>query len=440
MFESLLTTKNFCWCGDSFHPSPAAHRSAAAIRGRFACMSGSGSDMTLMRDRLGLNKLFLAAHESGTVLVANYLIDLVKRGVPFESIYSVPPGQRLELGPTLEVIHVSPDADAEDETDPGDAGLNELARDIREHLECWFGRLAAQFGARKICVCLSGGVDSGVIAALARQYFSDVTAYTYSFVEPGISPSEDAVYAERLAAALRMPFRLVPASSDDLLGALDNALCYGQDWRDFNVHCAMVNDLVARAIRQDTGRDGPNDGPLVLTGDLANELLADYATEQIDGHEYYRVPAVNPVALRHALIRGLDAGDREVGIFGHYGLDVIQPYGLVCDRYMRVPGAFIGEARFKQTLARAMAGDLLPACIFDRPKVRAQIGSSAQPTGILPVLLRHGCDAAWLRRAFCRVFNIEDQAFLRRFIRGGRYRSVNRSVGSRVLINGYIEA
>lgn len=440
MFESLLTIKNFCWYGDAFEPAPEADGVPAALQGRFACVSGRGGAVTLARDRLGLNKLFLAVHESGMVLVANYLIDLVNRGVPFESIYSVPAGHRLDLDPAREILCMSQYGQADDGTDPHDTGLYDVARDIREHLDCWFGRLAAQFGARKVSVCLSGGVDSGVIAALARQYFSDVTAYTYSFVEPGISPSEDAIYAERLATALRIPFRLVPASSEDLLIALDNALCYGQDWRDFNVHCAIVNDLVARAIRQDVEKDALNEMPLVFTGDLANELLADYATEQFDGREYYRLPDVNPVALRRALIRGLDAGDREVGIFAHHGLDVIQPYGLVVNRYLRVPGAFIGETRFKQTLAKAMAGNLLPAYVFDRGKVRAQIGSSAQPTGILPVLLNHGCDAAWLRSAFCRVFGIEDEAFLTRFVRAGRYRSMNRSAGSRSLINGYIAA
>jgi asparagine synthetase B (glutamine-hydrolysing) len=439
MFQSLLTINNICWYGESFHPAPEADCTPAALHGRFACVSSRGGGVTLSRDRLGLNKLFLAVHESGTVLAANYLIDLVNRGVPFESIYSVPAGHRLDLDPAGEISCLTRYPEPADETDPHDPGLYDVARDIREHLERWFGRLAAQFGARKICVCLSGGVDSGVIAALALQYFSDVTAYTYSFFEPGVSLSDDAVYAEQLASALRIPFRLVPASSEDLLVSLDNALCYGQDWRDFNVHCAIVNDIVARAIREDNGTDESSDAPLVFTGDLANELLADYAPEQFDGREYYRLPEVNPVALRRALIRGLDAGDREVGIFAHYGLDVIQPYGFVADRYLRVPGVFIGEPRFKQTLAKAMAGDLLPGFVFDRAKVRAQIGSSAQPTGILPVLLRHGRDAASLRRTFCDIFKIQDETFLSRFIRAGRYRSMNRS-GSRSLINGYIAA
>jgi hypothetical protein len=161
---------------------------------------------------------------------------------------------------------------------------------------------------------------------------------------------------------------------------------------------------------------------------------------QYAGHEYYRLPGLGPADLRLTLIRGLDAGDREVGIFNHHGLEVLQPYGIVVDEYLRLPGSFIAGERSKQTLARAIAGDLLPDFLFDRVKVRAQIGSSAQPTGILPLLVARGCHEGWLRDAFCRVFGVGDVAFLNRFIRAGRYRFVNPFTGPRSRINGYIAA
>src|SRR2546422_1077515 len=40
--------------------------------------------------------------------------------------------------------------------------------------------------------------------------------------------------------------------------------------------------------------------------------------------DLYRLPKLPPGALRAALVRGLDAGDREVGIFNHHGIDVLQ--------------------------------------------------------------------------------------------------------------------
>lgn len=399
-------------------------------------MTADGT-VTLTRDRLGLNKLFVALHESNQVVAANYLIDLVRHGVPFQSIHSVPSGHSVRIAPQQNDVDVSRSGEPHDRCHAAPAGVDEIARDMRGELEGWMARLADQFPDRPVCICLSGGLDSGLIAALARPYFSRLTAYTYSFTGPGLSLSEDAIHAERLAQRLRIPFRLVPAAADDLLGAVDAALCYGQDWRDFNVHCAIVNEIVARAIRQDAD-SAREERPLVLTGDLANEFLADYEPVSYGGEEYYKLPRLGPFDLRRVLIRGLDSGDREVGIFNHHGLDVVQPYGLIVGQYHRLPPDFIGGAQSKQALVRKIAGDLLPAFLFDRPKVRAQVGDATARAGILPLLIQRGHGAGWLRRAFCRLLNVDSVAFLDRFIRGGRYRSVRPFPEPRLVIDGYV--
>jgi asparagine synthetase B (glutamine-hydrolysing) len=326
MLESLLRVTNVCWSDGVYQPSmaPAAIRTAgdSVLHGRFACASTlPDGTVTLARDPLGLNKLFVAIHESGRVVAGNYLVDLVRHGVPFEAVYSVPAGHVVRIGPheRIEVARYSAEA-----AEPGAADVDNVADAIRHELEQWLSRLSDQFRDRRVAVCLSGGLDSGVVAALARKYFPALTAYTYSFTAPGAPLSEDAVYAEQLAGFLGIPFRFVPATADDLHAVVDDALCYGQDWRDFNVHCAIVNELVARAIRRDAEASGAP-MPLVLTGDLANEFLADYEPVPYGGREYYTLPRLQPFELRQVLIRGLDSGDREVGIFNRHGLDVVQP-------------------------------------------------------------------------------------------------------------------
>ncbi len=442
MLESLLSIPNCCWSGEAFETEgdavAARARRCMPLTGRFAYASpAEDGSVTLARDRLGLNKLFLAIHESGTVVAANYLIDLVRHGVPFEAIYSVPGGYEVRIAKDGSSLGVSRYGDARNRSGVMTSNPEDVARDIRSELDRWLSRLAAQFGDRKVCLCLSGGLDSGLIAVLARQYFSNLTAYTYTFMAPGTLVSEDAMYAEALARTLGIPFRLVPATADELLDVVGAALCYGQDWRDFNVHCAIVNDVVGRAIREDAEADG-GPAPLVLTGDLANEFLADYEPVSYGGEEYYRLPRMQPFDLRRILIRGLDSGDREVGIFNRHGLDVVQPYGWVVNQYHRLPPDFIGGAKSKQVLAKQIAGDLLPSFLFDRPKVRAQMGDSTAHTGILPLLIQRGQGAEWLRAAFRRLFNIEREEFLDSFIRGGRYRSVRPFPDSRLVINGYL--
>jgi asparagine synthetase B (glutamine-hydrolysing) len=435
MCDSLLTVTSFYWGPDgefrpplALDPAGRTGTAPAQVEGRFALASSDqDGSVVLVRDRLGLNKLFVAVDDTGTIRTASYAIDLVRHGIPFECIHSVPPGYVVRAWPACGAIQLHRYRDVNETSGSPAIALDDVARAIRTRLDSWFGRLAAQFAARRIRICLSGGLDSGIVAAFARKYFADVTAYTYAFTEPGTAPSEDAVSATRLADALGIPLRCVPASARDVLAVVEDALCYGQDWRDFNVHCAVVNELLARAIRRDADDDPAAAESLVLTGDLANELLADYTPVTYGRQQFYALPDVGVARLRSALVRGLDAGDREVGIFARHGLDVIQPYSLLADEYLRLPAALLGRDGIKQELSRRIAGDLLPGFVFDRIKVRAQIGNSTQPTGILPVLLEHGYDASWLRRTFCRMFGIRREAALDGFIRAGRYRVINRS-------------
>lgn len=445
MLDSGLRIKNFYGTEASFCPpleidgGPVSGSAVARLRGQFAFALSMPEDrLTLIRDRLGINKLFFAIHESGRVLAANYLIDLVDRGVPFEAIYSVPAGHLVELDVRREQLRLQRYFDIGPEPRTEGLSVSGLARTIRERLEVWFSWLSEQFGHRRICVCLSGGLDSSMIAALAKKYFADVVAYTYGFAGSGGLQGEDVAYAEKVAEGFRIPFRLVLASSEELLAVLEEVLCYGQDWRDFNVHCAIVNAILARAIAREAREWAQEEPPLVLTGDLMNEFLADYTAVCYDGHEYYRLPKLAPGELRGVLIRGLDAGDREVGIFNHYGLDVIQPYGLLLEQYLQLPESYLGEERAKQRLAREVAGDLLPSFLFDRVKVRAQIGSATRPIGILPALIENGYDAQWLRAAFCRLFKVVEERFLNRFIRAGQYRFIHEFPSERSRINGYL--
>jgi asparagine synthetase B (glutamine-hydrolysing) len=98
---------------------------------------------------------------------------------------------------------------------------------------------------------VSGGLDSGLIAAFARRYFDRVTFYTYGFVQEGGLLMDDAESGIKLAHFLGGQARYVPATASDLLHGVEPALLYGKDWRDFNEHCAIVNDLLAKAIRHD---------------------------------------------------------------------------------------------------------------------------------------------------------------------------------------------
>lgn len=280
--DGILRVRNFYWSGSVFRPliEPDTGRAwlstLGTLRGQFALVLAEkrARRISLVRDPLGTNKLFFAIHRSGRIAVANYLVDLVKRDVPCEAAYSVPPGCVVQIDLQRQALarfrYVSVGRGG------GPRPVHDLARTIRGQLDTWFARLAGQFRDRQVFVCLSGGVDSGLIAGFARKHFPHLTAYTYTF-DNASGVSEDAAAARRLADALGIPFRLVWASAQDVLDVLVTALTSGQDWRDFNVHCAIVNELLARAMKQDLAESRDPGAALVLTAPVPSDARARIA-------------------------------------------------------------------------------------------------------------------------------------------------------------------
>jgi asparagine synthetase B (glutamine-hydrolysing) len=302
----------------------------------------------------------------------------------------------------------------------GAVGVTEasLAPAIRSRLEAVFRGLKEELRGRRLYVSLSGGLDSTAIASLAREFLGELTAVTFTV---GGNRSEDLISAEKVAKELGMRLVVIEVSAKDILGALDEALLWGQDWREFNVHCALVNVAVGRAIRKDSDAARSTERPVVITGDVMNELMADYSAVSYRGAEYYTLPKVPIGLLRRVLVGGLDAGDREVGVFWHCGVETIQPYALAASAYTAVPASLLTRRGAKQSLVRAILGDRIPGHVYGRKKTRAQEGTAESGGGTLSVCVDNGIDANWLKRRFAEIYGL-DPAELHHYIRGGYYR------------------
>jgi asparagine synthetase B (glutamine-hydrolysing) len=236
----------------------------------------------------------------------------------------------------------------------------------------------------------------------------------------GEDPDSDVHHARRVAEALEIPLEVIEIAPDALPERLDEVLLYGQDFRDFNVHCGLVNAVLASAISKLERAHGTS-RPCVLTGDTMNELMADYTPVQYGSSEYYSLPNLSRGKLRRFLVSGLDSGDREVGIFAHHGIDVVQPYALCPSAYTALPAAFLDDEDAKQRLARLVMGDRIPPFIYTRRKVRAQVAGSEKVGGTMAALLDRGIDGAALAARFCELFGFEASE-LKRWMRAGVYR------------------
>jgi len=434
---SRPTIANFVWsdgrpAGDLALAAAARPTDVlAATQGQFALVEASrGGELFLARDALGVNKLFFGLKRDGTFDWSNYWADLLDRGFAPEEIWSVPSGHYAVLDRSKRALDLNKFADFHfNESDHySQDEIAARAARVRERLVQVFEQLRALAAGRAFYVTLSGGLDSATIAVLARQIIGEFTAVTFCVRGSGgaFRPSDDFAAASRVAEDLGVRFLPVLVSEEELLGSLDTVLRYGQDWRDFNVHCGLVNAAIGQAISRDRSAAGETgERPLLLTGDVMNELMADYESVHHAGQEYYRLPRLPMPQLRRWLLSGLDAGDREVGIFRHYGIDVIQPYALCVEDYLGIPASMLALPEAKQAFVKAVMGNEVPAYVYDRRKVRAQVGSEEDMDGTLAVMIRHGIDSHQLMTRFSELFQI-DTAYLGKFIRAGYYRFTSR--------------
>jgi asparagine synthetase B (glutamine-hydrolysing) len=424
-----LVVTNFLWIRDQLAHTldlsdPAGRLEALSwTEGQFSLHQVLPSEEhVLARDALGINKLFYAIDETGNIQSSNYWIELIRCGCAPEAIWSVPSGHVLCVTARRRALSLRKYAQLEfsEDSSRADADLRYWAQRIRARLRGVFRRIRDVVRERKVYVTLSGGLDSTVVAVLAREFIGQFTAVSFA-VDSGDRTSEDLRYAERLARELGVPLAVVLSTSQEILSSIDTVLHYGQDWRDFNVHCGLVTAALGRAIRDRHRESGSTSAPVVLTGDVMNDLMADYTAVRYNEREYYSLPRLSPARLRRFLVAGLDAGDREVGIFRHFGIDVLQPYAMCAAEYAALPPALVDVPRAKQQLVQAVMGNAVPPDIYSRPKTRAQAASANQANGTLAVLVDNGVDETALERRFAHLYSL-DAGSLRQFIRAGFYR------------------
>jgi asparagine synthetase B (glutamine-hydrolysing) len=396
--------------------------------------AGPGGRWRILRDPLGLNKLFWARAGDGCVELAARPRTLVEAGHPLDEISAIPRGCVVD-------VNADEGEPVPDSIIPGawfsshggrTLGVGEAGREIRSQLERYLAALAAANPSAPVFVCLSGGLDSSGIAAIARTHFPTVSAVSFDLARPGRPPSQDRVVGQRLASDLGMPLLEATVSEDELFANIDTVLVEGIDWRDFNVHAALVNAALAAAIDDSLPARDRTSPVLVLTGDLANEFLVDYHAERYRSATYYELPRLPAAALRTSLVRGLDTCHREIGVFAGFGLSVVQPYAVAVDAYLALDASLLEREDRKQRLCREIFGSLLPDYVYSRPKTRAQVGDSSLDGGVLAACVDRGFDSAWLRQRFARLHAVSEASALARFIRAGRYRAAVPSLVSEV--------
>jgi asparagine synthase (glutamine-hydrolysing) len=319
------------------------------LDGMFAFALTDGPDLVLARDPLGIKPLYTAGWEGGLAFAS----ELKALPAGAQNVREFPAGHVYSRRTGLKRYYDLPAAK------PDVTDVQEARRGIRERLEAAVcKRLVADV---PVGVFLSGGLDSSLIAALARRHKNPLETFSI-----GTADSEDRRLALEMARVLDTRHFERVFTLEEAVEVLPEVIYYLESFDCALVRSAVPNFFLAKLAAQHV--------KVALSGEGADELFAGYEYLKELGpetlHEELRTITRN---LHNTNLQRCDRMSMA------HGLEVRVPLldVAVVDYAFRIPVEMkqFGEARQEKWILRKTAESLLPAGICWRPKSKFAIGS-----------------------------------------------------------------
>ncbi len=380
------------------------------LLGQFSFSCQKGKYTYLGRDILGTKKLFFTVYKKKIYSSKNFIDLLKKKKFLNDNIFSCPKGKvlKFEEDRLVKVFDISPKEifyrKKKNNLKIVDQKLNFLFRELKKKYS-------------KVVVALSGGLDSTIILDKAKKYFqSNTYAATCSLQKNKASKlTEDMIHAENISKELKVQHIKILFDEKFVIKNLNKILYTSQDWRDYNVHCAVINYVLAQNIKKKFNLKKT----VLITGDFMNEYFADYEEEKFEGKTYYKQLRTNQKIRQRFFIKGLDSSAREVGVFEYFGIQNFQPYFIVKSNYESLKEKELNFKNAKYNYNKLLINKKLFKLINSK-KIRAQ--SDPFNGGIIGIFHSNGISSKDLINKFKNIFLVNDK-FIKNFINVGSYKS-----------------
>ncbi len=402
--------------------------------GQYALVRYATNRVYFARDPLGVNKAFYSVKD-GYVLHSDRIAHLCNYGCTLDQIHAVQPGTILALTRedsgswSSDVLYRH--SVAVTHTHHAKEVALTVSTQVTQAIEHFLRQGGNGSYANPVpVVALSGGMDSTIVAhqlslicnakAITFCLLND-TDYEVWRTEGRIPPpsrlSADYQSASEICKILGIEFMPCFAPRSAVRRVAEKCVYLSQDWRDFNVHCAIVNYFISHTLASNF----PGTNICLFTGDQMNEYFADYESVKLMEEHYYPQPRIRKGIYRRHLIAGLDSCDREGGVFSNFGIAFCQPYGACIDVLTGLPDDIVEakDAKWK-LLSSILPAEVKP--LIQKNKVRAQVGGNTG--GVLAACIDDNITPEHLKTWWCQ-FHKCDATRVRQhpFIRLGRYQS-----------------
>ncbi len=297
--------------------------------------------LVVKRDPLGVVPVYYGWNEEGEF----YFASEVKALLPFvHQVKELPPGCSFD-GRTIQPYYTLK------KQQPLDKPPQVMANEIRSRLEL---AVKKRLDNGLVGAWLSGGLDSSLMAALARPHVERL--YTFA---AGLPNAPDLYYARLVANFIQSDHHEVCVQLSDLIEVLPSVIYHLESFDAWLVRSSLLNFLV--------GRNAADFVPAVFSGEGGDELFA--------GYEYLKTLDASLLAdeliditsrLHNTALQRVDRCSSA------HGLVAYVPFldQSVVSYALRIPTRYKlhGETE-KWILRQAMIG-MLPDVVLNRPKAK----------------------------------------------------------------------
>lgn len=223
---------------------------------------------------------------------------------------------------------------------------------------------------------LSGGVDSSVIAVLARKYVHEF----HSFVS-GVSGADDIKYGTEMAEFLGTTHHVITVNLQDMLRVLPEVIYHLESFDALLVRSSVTNYLTGKVVSDYVGA--------VFSGEAGDELFAGYDyIKQIPEKEITAELQDITLRLHNTALQRVDRS-----AYAH-GVMPMVPFTdtNVVEYAFRIPAKYKvyreGEKATEKWILRKAVDGLVPDSILWRPKAKFWQGA-----GVREILHDHAANA-----------------------------------------------
>ena len=249
------------------------------LDGEFACViiDPAGQAFAARDGTCGIRPLFYCKRKNGAIIYASEAKGIVGLVEHDEIIQQFPPGHYIsdpllhEVSPFMTFQKSDQDmgdcvVSFYDEEDSSEMTSSEIFTEINTLLTDAVKK-RIEVTDVPVALLVSGGLDSSLVAAIARKEFPDLELHSFSV---GLPDSKDLIAAREVADRLKLIHHELVCTAEDGINAIPDVIYSLETWDQTTIYAGTYQWLLCKYIHEQFGFK------VLLGGELADEVNGSY--------------------------------------------------------------------------------------------------------------------------------------------------------------------